>query len=247
MQVMVLGRAARLCWRLDRDAESARALIEQALPIAHAAERPNSLAALLSLQAHLCSVVDHDPLRATELSAQALALWSRSGNRHLVNAGRFNLATNRMKAGQFAELLDEFAALAQEGRTLQDWDLTAGALEGRGNALQGLRRWSEAAADLRDSVRVAWDGMETMALAYALWNLVPVLARLRQGELAAETMGAAEALWRSRFGALDIRDARDQDAARIPTRRRRIQPIESSPPSLIDQVPGSGTGGSTGT
>ncbi|MEO8653471.1 MAG: hypothetical protein ABI409_05045, partial [Ramlibacter sp.] len=209
VQVMVLSRAARLCWRLDRDAVRARTLIAQALPITRAAQRPNSEASLLSLEAHLSTMVDHDPVRATALSAQALALWSRSGNQHLINAGRFNLATNRMKAGHFAEVLDEFAALAQEGRALHDWDLAAGALEARGTALQGLRRWAESAADLRESVRLAWDGMETMALAYGLWNLPPALARLDQAELAAETMGTAEALWRARFGALDAADQRD--------------------------------------
>jgi predicted ATPase len=209
VQVMVLGRAARLVWRLERDAPRARALIAQALPIARSAGRPNSEASLLSLQAHLCAMVDHDPARATELSAQALALWERSGNHHLINAGRFNLATNRMKAGACAEVLEEFAALARAGHDLEDWDLAAGALEGRGTALQGLRRWAESAVDLRESVRLAWEGMETMALAYALWNLPPALARLRLADLAAETMGAAEALWRARFGVFDAVDRRD--------------------------------------
>jgi len=209
VQVMVLGRAARLVWRLDRDPVRARALLRQALPIARAANRPNSEASLLSLEAHLCTMVDRDPRRATELSALSLALWQRSGNRHLINAGRFNVATNRMKDGLYAEVLDEFAALAMEGRALQDWDLAAGALEARGSALQGLRRWAESAADLRESVRLAWDGMESMALAYALWNLTPALLRLRQAEAAAETMGAAEALWRANFGAMDADDRRD--------------------------------------
>ncbi len=209
VQVMVLGRVARTSWRLDRDPVRARTLIAQALPLARAHDRPNSEASLLSLEAHLATVVDRDPVRGTALSRQALALWRRSGNRHLINAGRFNVATNRMKAGQYTEVLDEFADLCREGRELQDWDLAAGALEARGTALQGLRRWAESAADLRESVRLAWEGMEAMALAYALWNLTPALARLRHAELAAETMGAAEALWRERFGAMDATDLRD--------------------------------------
>lgn len=218
VQVMVLGRAARLFWRLDRDAARARALVDQALPIARVSQRPNSEASLLSLLGHLATTVDRDPVRGTALAEQALALWMQSGNRHLVNAGRFNVATNRMKGGHFAEVLDEFAALAQEGRDLQDWDLAAGALETRGTALQHLRRWAESAADLRQSVRLAWEGMETMALAYALWNLPPALARLRQGELAAQTMGAAEALWLARFGVLGDDDRRDLRRMRRLTR-----------------------------
>lgn len=127
----------------------------------------------------------------------------------MINAGRFNVATNRMKSGRHAEVLDEFAALAAEGRELQDWDLAAGALEARGLALLGLRRWADAEADLRGAVRVAWQGMEPMALVYALWNLAPALARGGRAALAAQTMGAAEALWQQRFGAFDGDDRRD--------------------------------------
>ncbi|MFN0182883.1 MAG: hypothetical protein ACKVQR_03600, partial [Aquabacterium sp.] len=56
---------------------------------------------------------------------------------------------------------------------------------------------------------VAWDGLEIQATLYALWNLPPVLARLRLGSLAAQTMGAAETQWRQRFGEMDRRDRRD--------------------------------------
>ena len=56
---------------------------------------------------------------------------------------------------------------------------------------------------------VGWDGLQVMATVYALWNVAPVLARLRQPELAAQTMGAAEAQWRQRFGPFDASDLRD--------------------------------------
>lgn len=209
VQVMVLGRCARLFWRLDRDHARARALVDEALPVARAHGRVNSEGSLLSLQAVLAGTVDRDPQRATALAEQSLALWRRSGNRHLVNAGRFNVATNRMKSGRHAEVLEEFAELAAEGRELQDWDLAAGALEARGIALLGLRRWAEAEAELQEAVRLAWAGMEPMALVYALWNLAPALARRGRATLAAQTMGAAEALWQQRFGAFDAGDRRD--------------------------------------
>lgn len=208
MRAMVLSRLARMHWRLDRDAVRARALIAEALPLARAAGRANTEAALLSLEAHLCTVIDRNPARGAELSAQSLALWQRSGNRHLINAGRYNVAVNRIEGGHAAEMLDELAALAAEGREQQDWDLASGALEARGSALQRLRRWPESLADMQDSVRVAWDGMQMLALAYALWNITPTLARLRHAELAAQTMAAAEALWRERFGAFDASDRR---------------------------------------
>lgn len=209
LRSMVWSRSARLHWRLDRDAERARALIAQALPLARAHDRPNTEASLLSLQGHLATVVDKDPVRGAELSAQSLALWLRSGNLHLVHNGRFNVATNRMLAGEAEAVMEEFVTLEREARALQDWDLASGALESRGTGLMKLRRWAEAWACHRESVRVAWDGLEVTALVYALWNAAPALARQGQGELAACTMGAAEALWRTRFGRLDASDERD--------------------------------------
>ena len=209
LRSMVLSRVARMHWRVNKDAARARALINEALPLARAAHRPNTEAALLSLEGHLATVVDKQPERGKALSAQALALWAQSGNRHLVNAGRYNVAVQTLEAGQAAAALPEFEALAAEGRELQDWDLASGALEAQGTALQKLRRWSESAHSLRESLAVAWDGLEMQATVYALWNVTPTLARLRLGVLAAETMGAAEAQWLQRFGAMDRRDRRD--------------------------------------
>ena len=131
--------------------------------------------------------------------------FSRSGPA-LINDGRYNVAVNRSKPA--AAAMPRLAALAAEGCGHQDWDLASGALEARGSALQRLRRWPEALADLHSSVQVAWDGMQMLALVYALWNITPALARMRHGELAAQTMAAAEALWRERFGAFDTSDRR---------------------------------------
>ena len=209
LRVMVLSRGARMHWRLDRDDRAARALIAQALPLARAVGRLNSEASLLSLQAHLCTVVDRDHAQASRLSAQALALWQRSGNRHLINAGRYNVAVARSRAGGWAEVLEEFQSLADEGLQLQDWDLASGAFEARGTALLALRRWDEAMADLHRSLAVGWDGLQMVATMYALWNVAPVLARLGHAELAAETMGLCEVQWATRCGALDPSDQRD--------------------------------------
>jgi predicted ATPase len=206
---MVLSRMARMTWRVDKDYRRARELIEEALPLARAAERPNTEAALLSLQGHLTTLVDGDAMRGKALSAQSLALWARSGNRHLVNNGRYNVAVQTMEAGEPALTLAEFEALAAEGRELQDWDLVAGAYEARGTALLALRRWAESAASLREALHVAWEGLELQAAVYALWNIPPALARLGRAELAAQTMACAEAQWLQRYGALDGRDRRD--------------------------------------
>lgn len=209
LRVSLLSRTARLVWRVDRDAPKARELIEQALPLAQQVQRPNTEASLLSLKGHLITVVDGDPARGGEFTQQSLALWQRSGNRHLINAGRYNMAVTTLKAGRPADALVELSALASEGRELQDWDLASGALEAHGTALLALRRWPEAWASLREALVVAWDGMQVQAAVYALWNVAPVLARLREGELAAQTMAAAQTQWRQRFGEFDASDRRN--------------------------------------
>ena len=216
-RITVLSRLARMRWRVDKDAGGTRALIEEALLLADAAGKPNTEAALLSLKAHLASV-EGDHAQARELSARSRALWAASGNRHLVNAGRYNAAVQMLEAGQPAQTLAEFEALAVEGRALQDWDLVAGAFEARGTALLALRRWADSVASLRESLTVAWAGMEINAALYALWNLAPALARLRQAELAALVMGAAQQQWGQRFGAFDQRDLHDLKRVRRFTR-----------------------------
>lgn len=209
MRAMVLSRAARIAYRVGRDIPRARALIAEALPLARQAGRPNTEAALLTLEGHLVTTVDRDPARGAVLTQQALSLWQASGNRHLVNAGRFNVAVNGLRAGRWAEVLDELRALAAEGRALEDWDLAAGALDAMGTALMHLRRWPDAAAAMRESLAIAWDDGQALSAVMSLWNIAPVLARLRQPELAARTMGAAEALWARRFGGEDDDDRRD--------------------------------------
>jgi len=209
VRAMVLSRMARMTWRVEKDHRRARALIDEALPLARAAGRPNTEASLLSLQGHLATVVDRDPVRGKALSEQSLALWASSGNRLLVNNGRYNVAVQTMEAGHAEQALPEFDALALEGRDLQDWDLVAGACEARGAALFALRRWDESAASLRESLHVAWEQLELQAALHALWNIPRALARLRRAELAAQTMASAEAQWRQRYGAFDRRDRRD--------------------------------------
>jgi predicted ATPase len=208
-RITVLSRLARMRWRVDKDVAGARALIAEAMPLTTVANKPNTEAAMLSLLAHMASLVDRDHAQARALSARSRALWAASGNRHLINAGRYNAVVQMIHAGQPEATLVELDALAEEGRALQDWDLVAGAYEARGTALLALRRWSESVASLRESLAVAWAGMEIQAALYALWNLPPALARMRRGELAALAMGAAEAQWRLRFGAIDARDQRD--------------------------------------
>ncbi len=204
-----LTRLARLIWRLDGDAPRVRAMIDEALPLARLAERPNTEASLLSLKGTLLRVVDRDTAASVACSRAARDLWARSGNRHLINAGRYNLAVQAVAAGHPAEALDELAALAAEGRELQDWDLCSGAHEARGTALAALRRWPEAWTELREALAVGWEGFEVLASVYALWKSAPVLLRLGHTKLALSSMASADTQWRARFGKPEPDDLRN--------------------------------------
>ncbi len=120
LRAATLSRLSRVLWRLDRDAPRVRAMVDEALPLARAAQRPNTVASLLALRATLLRVVDRDAEAAAACSRESQALWAASGNRHLVNAGRYNAAVQAVAAGRPAAALDELAALATEGRELQD-------------------------------------------------------------------------------------------------------------------------------
>ena len=209
LRAMVLARVARMHWRMDRNAVQARRLIEEAMPLARAEGRLNTEAALLTLEGAISGFVDLNPARHAALSTQALALWRQSGNRHLINAGRYNLAAAMHAAGRNAEILDELQALADEGRALHDWDVVSGALDLHGGALRDLRRWTEAGVSMGQSLRAAWDGLQTVATMYALWNVSQLLPRLGHPALAAQTMAACAAQWRQRCGEFEAGDERD--------------------------------------
>lgn len=219
LRCMVLSRGARLVWRLDADAPRTRAMIEEALPLARELGRHSTEASLLSLQGHLTSVVERNPAAAQALIAQSAALWQRSGNAHLINAGRFNLAYNLLATRQPTQALQALRALAEEGLALQDWDLAAGALDACGVALRMRRQWQAAADAHGQALQVAWDNAETLSVIYALWNIPPSLLRLGQPLLAARTMAAAAALWAARFG----QHAPNSDLRELERVRRQLQ------------------------
>ena len=209
IRAMVLSRIGRVRYRIERNPVAARLLFAQALELARSVGRPNTEAAVLSLEAHLAATIERDSERSLALSRQALQLWEKSGNLHLVHAGRFNVAVNLLQAKQYLQAVDGLMPLVEAGREQQDWDLLTGALDACGTSLLALRRWEEAEALQRQSLQVAWETMQMQSIAFALWNISAVLARLRHATLAAQTMGFAEVFWKQRFGELDASDLRD--------------------------------------
>jgi len=196
-----LHALARVCWRSRRDAARVEALLAQAqaLPVVDSELR----ASLLALQAFVCNRHHRDTARAFDLHSQALALWRESGNRQAVASGQYNLAVIDQSARRFQACLLRLAPVLHSARHAQDWRRVSQALNVRGEALVGLRRWPEAVLTYRECIDVAWRGMAVFDLAYGLWNLPRALAHLRQGAEAWRLMAYAEQFWRVRFAPLD--------------------------------------------
>ena len=100
------------------------------------------------------------------------------------------------------------ATLRAMARRLHDWRRLSQALNVRGNALAGLRRWREATADHRECIHVAWRCLANYDLVFGLWNLPRSLLRLGQPAAALRIAAHAEWMWRTQFAELDASDLR---------------------------------------
>ena len=208
-----LHACARVRWRISRNATAVVPLLDEAEPLAGAANDAELLASVIVLRAFVASG-EHRHADAELLHARALALWERLGNEHMINSGRYNLAVCAQNAGRHLETLERLAVIEPSARALQDWRRLSQMLNVRGNALSELRRWPEAVASFRECARLAWDCLALHELAYVLWNLPRALAHGRDAERALQLGGFAEAFWQTRFGHLDEADRHDMRRVR---------------------------------
>ena len=219
-----LHAVARVRWRITRQSEGLVPLIDEARRLAQEAGDLELQASLHALRAFIANA-ERDATTGQALHVQALTLWEQLGNRHAVNSGRYNLAVSAQIAGRQQEALDRLEQLEPSARELHDWRRLSQTLNVRGNALNELRRWGDAAAALRECIRVAWDCMALHELAYGLWNLPRALAHERDADRAVELMAFVARFWETRFGALsggdlhDLRRLRRLALCQVDTRR----------------------------
>ena len=202
-----LHSLARVRWRSLRRAEQVEPLLDEAQALAGPNGEPELRASLLALRAFVTNARDH--AAGERLHAQALALWERLGNQHAIDSGRYNLAVCAQNAGRHRDTLHQLEPIIASAHALQDWRRLSQSLNVRGNAHGGLREWALAVADYQECIAIAWKSVAFFDLAHGLWNLPRALAHRGQPEAAARIAGFASWLWRSRFGELTVRDARD--------------------------------------
>lgn len=204
-----LHAVARVIWRSRRDASRVLPLLDEADALLAGRDDPVAQAAQAALRAFVTNVHLRDPQAARQLHERALALWRRTGNRHAVLSGEYNLAVTDQNQGLNEQALQRLRPLVDEAIALHDWRRVAEAHNVSGNALCGLRRWGQAAAAFAESLQAAWQHAGAYELAYPLWNLPRALAHLRHPADAAQLAAFAARFWTERFGPLGERDRLD--------------------------------------
>jgi tetratricopeptide (TPR) repeat protein len=199
---------ARLRWRVGRRADEVLPLLDEAEALARGGDDLDLQASVLAQRGFVLDALRR-AAEAEALHLESLALWTRSGNRHAINAGNYNLAVRAQNANRHASALAQLDEVERSARELQDWRRLGQALNVRGNALCGLRRWPEAVTAFREAARLAWQQLAPHDLAYVLWNLPRALAHVHDPERAVLLGAFAEAFWKSRFGDLGERDRAD--------------------------------------
>jgi tetratricopeptide (TPR) repeat protein len=210
---------ARVAWRVDADAQAARAALQRA---AEADDRPAARALQLRQAATIAFEADRDTAGSEQLLQQALRLLHGDAqvSRHLLRALRYNLAIAAVHDGRPAEALPLLDALVDEAAAAGHARLRSDALNSRGSAHQALGRRDAAEADTRAALAEAWGRLETESALYALWNLGLMASERGDAERAARLMAFADRFWRIHFGSLAASDARDVARLRRQCRRQ---------------------------
>ena len=204
-RAQVLARLAHVRWRRTRDPAVAAWLHEA---LAHAAGAPALQASALATLGAIARPLD--PAQAIALQRRALAAWTDAGDLHGRHTGLYNLALALAErpAGR-AEALGLVEQVIAGTRASQDWGQLANGQTLKAELLADLRQWPAAAAASREAIAVAWAALDSLPLAYALWNLPRAWAHLRRPVDAARLMAFAASFWRQRYGVLSASDQHD--------------------------------------
>jgi predicted ATPase len=203
-----LHALARVRWRSRRQAGEVEPLLDEAEALLGDADDDEQRASLLALRAFVANSAHRDHRLGETLHARALALWQRSGNRHAIASGRYNLAVCAQNANRHADCLRQLEPVIASARELQDWRRLSQSMNVRGNACAGLRDWPQAIRDYQECIRVAWASMDAYDLAFGLWNLPRALLHRDQADTAVRLQAFSVAFWRSGFGELSEGDER---------------------------------------
>lgn len=205
---------ARLHWLSFGYAPWMDAALDEAETLARAAQDGAVIARVHVLRAAIAYSHRGDMVQGEALYRAALGWWQRLGNQHAINGGRYFVSLIAHEAGRHEEAIERADEVIRSARELDDGRRVSQALQVRGKAQAALRRWQDATASFRDSIRLAWDAMALVELARSLRDLPPALAHLHQGESAVALQAFAARFWHERIGRIDPFDTRQERRVR---------------------------------
>lgn len=191
------------------------AALDEAHALACRADNPAALASALRMQALMASNFRLDYAGAEALVAQAQRLWEGLGNRAMVFDSLLLRATMWAWLGRNDQALTVFGECELAAIAASDWVSLMTVTRQTGRVYIRMRRWDEAVAAFRRSVRVAWQRHSTQGLAHGLLHLPEALVMRGEAEVAARLYGFAVANWSRHYHAINRIEARELRRTRL--------------------------------
>ncbi|MEO5734950.1 MAG: hypothetical protein ABIN96_13900, partial [Rubrivivax sp.] len=150
-----------------------------------------------------------DYVSAEVLISRCLAIAEELGDASMIASRLVDRATIWGWMGRAGDAIQMFRHVIAQAHA--DGSLMGVSARSRqlGRVLVRERRWAEAAAAFRESIRAAWLGQNTIELTVALLHLPDALVHLGQLQLTAHLQGFAWARWHQLFGTLNRIEARE--------------------------------------
>ena len=172
-------------------------------------------ASVLRIQALVACNFYLDFQAAEKLAARCQRLWERLGNRPMAYAALNNRATMWAWMGRNEEALTVLTECERAVLADNDWAGAMHASRQIGRVYVRMRRWAEALAAYRRSVRVAWERHAPQSLAHGLLHVPEALVMLGQAETAARLNGFAVAHWARLYHGINRIETRELRRTRL--------------------------------
>jgi len=203
--------AARIAWVAHRNRETARTMLDEALPLAERLGDAWLLAAVLVQRAYCLHLTLGQPEVAEQLFARQAQLLQTLPNRHDWHAARYHRINLDFQLDRFEATIVGARRLLTDARAEHHWALLSKTANMLGGALDAVRDWQGALPHYLEAAEVAWAESDHYHWAFALWNVPSALVRCGRPEDAACLMAFAAHYWVSRYGPLSAEDQRALD------------------------------------
>ncbi len=212
---IALVRWVRSMYSAGRYADTLDTALAEAYALACRADDPAAQASALRMQALMACNFRLDYAGAEALGAQAQRLWEGLGNRAMVFDSLLVRATMWAWLGRNDQALSAFGECERAAIAASDWVSMMTVTRQTGRVYIRMRRWDDAAAAFRRSVRVGWQRHSTQGLAHGLLHLPEALVMRGEAEVAARLHGFAVANWSRHYHAINRIEARELRRTRL--------------------------------